>query len=235
MSKKDFTGERWMSPVGRFAFLSVFKPVKVMESRDNDDVEFTVTLILDKKRDAGAIKDLNAICKRVLSKMLNGKSTKRKINSPIKDGDVPNTNGTLRPEYKGKWYIKVHRKVKDKDKINTYRPRVAGADLRLLSSPDDIKSGDYGCVHMYVCPYDNAKLGVTCILNDVQLVRRGAPLGGTKPKLEDVFNAYSTDDEGLEVPDDEEFETPEFEEASAPAPVEEDSGNDEDNNDFSFI
>ena len=110
-----------------------------------------------------------------------------KINYTLHDGDgvKPEAGTPYGPECKGHYVMNVGTKN---------RPGVVDQNVRPILDPTALVSGDYFRVEINAYGYENkGKCGVSFGLNNVQLVKKGDPLGNTS-RAEDVFSSVAEDE-----------------------------------------
>ncbi len=104
------------------------------------------------------------------------------LKSGIKDGDVPNTNGEIRPEFVGHWVINC---------VTYYAPKLA--DLQAKPVPNVAAKDMFyaGCkvigfINAYA--YDNENKGVAFGLSALQFAGDGTRLSGGNVNVSSVFS-----------------------------------------------
>ena len=107
------------------------------------------------------------------------------LKSPVKDGD-----DRKQPEFKGHWIIEAKSAAKDD---GTGAPGVVLPNLK-PAKPGDVQSGDYCNIDVNFGAYvQKGNKGVTCYLNNVQLISKADPVGGGRARPEAVFDEIETD------------------------------------------
>lgn len=98
--------------------------------------------------------------------------SKNSIKHALKDGDEKED-----PAYHGHFYLSAS---------SQSAPEVVGADLNPLPEGVEVVGGDYVRVSVNFAPYNvGGNKGVAAYLGNVQLVRKGTPLGGKQPASSD--------------------------------------------------
>jgi len=164
MSTRVTTGEV------RASYFSALAPRKnELSGKD----EFS-TQILIPKTDTETIAELKAAAKEALVAKFGDKIPKN-VRNPLRDGDTETKQdgSPLGKEYQGHFFCNVK---------STSKPGAIDTHGNDLIGADDIVSGDYIRVSLNAYAYSQAgNNGVSFGLNNILLVRKGEPLGGTKP------------------------------------------------------
>lgn len=164
MSTRVTTGEV------RASYFSALAPRKnELSGKD----EFS-TQILIPKTDTETIAALKAAAKEALVAKFGDKIPKN-VRNPLRDGDTETKQdgSPLGKEYQGHFFCNVK---------STSKPGAIDTHGNDLIGADDIVSGDYIRVSLNAYAYSQAgNNGVSFGLNNILLVRKGEPLGGTKP------------------------------------------------------
>ena len=132
------------------------------------------TQILIPKTDTATIAALKAAAKEALTAKFGDKIPKN-VRNPLRDGDVETKQdgSPLGREYQGHFFCNVK---------STSKPGAIDSHGNDLIGADDIVSGDYIRVSLNAYAYSQAgNNGVSFGLNNILLVRKGEPLGGSKP------------------------------------------------------
>lgn len=168
MSKKPRT------PIGRIAWVSVFKPRKQRKdnSSDADKFKYEITLYF-KKSENPDMSVFNSVIDSIVKTKFGGSTEGLKM--PVKDCDK------LLEAFEGGF---VESKPRDEElghfkatfKSNAdYPPRVLGPNKEEIL-PSDVKSGDYGVVYFSAWGYNvSGSKGIAFNLNGFQLARKGDP------------------------------------------------------------
>ena len=89
----------------------------------------------------------------------------------LKDGDGVRSDGTpYGPECKGCYVLTCKTSVE-------YPPEIVDQNLQPVIDPRKVYSGCYGRVNVTLIPYNNQSKGIKAVLNCVQILRDGEPLG----------------------------------------------------------
>lgn len=136
----------------------------------NDQVEFSVVCLIPKednehcKDSAGVLDSVKDVVKRQYTEMFGTKKADSWKN-PLKDGDADGRN----PGY---WYFNT--------KCSEDRPpKLVNSQGIEVPSDSGWNSGDWIRVNVYATGFDRKGIkGVTLLLNGVQFVSKGEPLGG---------------------------------------------------------
>lgn len=164
----------------RASFVNVFQP------RMNDlsgKEEFSMTLLIpkDDKKTLKALKTAAGAAKE--SKW--GDKVPAGVQSPLHDGDGSKPNGgDYGPECAGHMVLNVK---------SNYQPGVVDKQVQPVIDPSEFQSGDYCRVSLNTYAYDNKRKGVGYGLNNIQVLRKGDPLGGHS-NAESDFDAVDGDD-----------------------------------------
>jgi hypothetical protein len=165
----------------RASYVSVFEP------RLNDlsgKEEYSLVALIPKK-DKETITDLKAAMEAAKEKKFGNKIPSG-LQSPIHDGDGSKPNGgEYTEECHGHWVLNVK---------SNYQPGVVDTKVRPVMDQGEFQSGDYCRVSLNAYAYDNKRKGVSFGLNNVQVLRKGDPLGGHSAATDD-FGAVETADE----------------------------------------
>lgn len=171
-----------LTGVVRASFVKVFTPVV---NAENGKSEYSMTLLIPKE-DTGTLDRIKAACKAAVDKLWNGKPPQG-LNTPWHDGDGPKPQGGMYgEECKGMWVINVK---------STQQPTVVDAQVQRVLDPTAFVSGDWCRVALNAYAYDNKRKGVALGLGNIQVVRKGEPLG-SKRAAEDDFEAIADADGG---------------------------------------
>ena len=152
---------------------SYFSALQSRKNELNGKDEFS-TQILIPKTDKETLAALKAAAKEALVTKFGDKIPKN-VRSPLRDGDTETKvdGSPLGKEYAGHFYCNVK---------STAKPGAVDVHGNDLLGNDDIVSGDYIRVSLNAYAYSQAgNNGVSFGLNNILLVRKGEPLGGTKP------------------------------------------------------
>ncbi len=190
--KKKIEGVVILTPMFRVSYPKLFKPGSVPGS---DKLNYSLEMLFEKKTT-----DLSVIQKPVI-KALQAKwgtdKTKypKGLRMPIKDGDKPDAEGSIRPEAKGMWIVRAS------SSADYPAPQVVARDPDVeLTEEGDVYPGCYARAELKAFAYDTAgNKGVKFILNSVQFWKDGEALGGRKPANQ-VFGTIEGDDGDPDMP-----------------------------------
>ena len=168
--------------------------VNIFEARENDlngKMEYSMQLLIPK-----TAKKTLALINGVVSESLKkkfGNNPPASLRNPLRDGDEPTDEGEPRAkEYHGHWFVNIS---------NTRAPGIVDQQRTELLVATDLVSGDYVRVSLNAYSYSNkGNKGTSLGLQNVQLVRKGEPLGNTiaaEDEFDDVENEEYEDDLGL--------------------------------------
>lgn len=182
------------TPVGRLSFPALFEKTET----PNGKLCYSATLAFPKdeatKTSLRAIKAaMENVARKNFGETINIKTLKFKA---FKDGNVPNTQGVVRDEWKDCYVLTVQ---------TNNRPGLVGPDGKTyITDPDELYAGCWVRAHLVVCPFNHpvGGRGVTLFLNNLQKIKDDAPFAGG-PRAEDVFDAVASEgDGGVPVADD---------------------------------
>lgn len=158
---------------------SYFSALQSRKNEMNGKDEYS-TQILIPKTDTATISALKAAAKEALTAKFGDKVPKN-VRNPLRDGDTETKNdgSPLGKEYAGHFFCNVK---------STTKPGAIDTHGNDLIGSDDIVSGDYVRVSLNAYAYSQAgNNGVSFGLNNILLVRKGEPLGGSKPSAASDF------------------------------------------------
>lgn len=162
----------------RGSYVSVFHPKK---SNFNDKEEYSMTVLIPKE-DKTTVEAIKRAIKAAAEKKWGSKIPPG-LRNPLRDeeAEAASKGETPRPEYAGHFFINV----KSKD-----APGIVDARRQQVLDPKDFMSGDYCRVSMNAYPYEQAgNRGVAFGLGNIQVLEKGAPLGG-RTRAEDDFSEW---------------------------------------------
>lgn len=164
----------------RGSFVNVFKP------RMNDlsgKEEYSMTLLIPK--DDKKTLDALAGAANAAKEAKWGSKIPAGVQSPLHDGDQEKPNGgPYGDECAGHMVLNVK---------SNYQPGVVDKQVQPVIDPTEFTSGDYCRASLNCYAYDNKRKGVGYGLNNIQVLRKGDPLGGHS-KAESDFDAVDGDD-----------------------------------------
>ncbi len=197
MAKKNYVGEKLLTPVFRLAFANGVFEAKVHQNSTGKP-KFSAAMLFDEDADLSKLKAAAQDC----VKNQWGKKKPKRLKSPFKDqGDY---------EYEG--YIDGNTLM---NCTSTRKPQVTeivnGAFVPILDT-SELYSGCYCKATVVPAAYEGESMapGVTFYLNNIIKVADGEPLAGgssAESDFEDLlededFNSKTTDEEGDEPEED---------------------------------
>jgi hypothetical protein len=148
----------------------------------NGKTEYSVVLLIPKS-DKQTLENIKAAAKEVITAKWGAQPPKG-IKNPLKDGDTATKSdgSSMGDEFKGHFYLST------KCDATKHKPTVIDSNGNELFDPDAVISGDYIRASMNAFAYDaTANRGVSFGLNNVQLVKKGEPLGSSRQSAHDEF------------------------------------------------
>lgn len=174
-----------LTPVGEFAFPSVFRPAPPMEGSQNKGDQYQLTILWDE--DDPKLKKLRAKIEEVAVAKFGAKAKqmleKGQLKNPLRSGEERNAD----------WMEgKVFMTARSND-----RPDVVDADLEDIIDSKEIYAGAIGRMDCWLYAFDKAgNKGIAAILNNVQKTDDGERKGGRR----DAASAFSEEDDEDEKP-----------------------------------
>jgi hypothetical protein len=173
--------------IARAGFVSVFSPRK---NQNSGNEEYSLQLLIAKSDR----KTINKITKAIQQAKEDkfGQRAVPKLRNPLRDGDDPNdlpSKAEVGAEpYAGHFFMNVKSNVDNP-------PGVVNLKLEKIIDPSEFASGDYCRVSMNAYAYDNVSQGVSFGLLNVQVIKKGKPIGGTRSRPEDDFEVYEPEED----------------------------------------
>ena len=164
----------------RLSYVNLFQP---RAGNEGQEPKYGCTLLIPKS-DKETYSKLIAAQEDAIAKKWPSKRP-AKIATTLHDGDDvrPSDGEPFAPECRGHWVMAVSSKAK---------PNVVDQALQPITDPARLVSGDYARVSINSYAYEvNGKRGVSFGLNNVQLLRKGTPLGSISRPEED-FEVVAT-------------------------------------------
>lgn len=196
-------GLRILTTEFRVSHPHVFKPHAV---KQGDKPTYSIEMLFDKKSTKleDFKKRLNAAA---AAKWGDDKSQwPEPLTLPIRDGDKPKRNNKtkqmeVKPEHKGMWVMKAS------SSGEFQRPHIASVDAEVpLQNESELYPGCYARAYLTAHAYEFAdKNGVKFLLDGVQFIRDGEPLGSRKSATEMFGSMEDAADEGLSEDTEESF------------------------------
>ena len=167
------------------SYVNVFHP-RVDPKEPTAKGKYQCMLLIDKD-DKASVSKIKAAIKAVEAKMVAekyaGKVPKKAIKNSFNDGDEDKEG----EEYENRYYINVSKHIK---------PAIVDRQLKPITNEEEIYSGCIAnvCIEFYYYFREDSK-GITASLEAIQKIKDGEPLGASRVKAEDVFQAEDDDDE----------------------------------------
>lgn len=171
----------------RLSHPHLLKPSKI-KNTDNPPT-YSMEMFFDKKTTRMEV--LNTALKTAATEKWGPDKAKwpKVLLSPIQDGDKPmGQKQEMRPECAGCWVVKAS------SNAEYAPPHIVGPDPKIkLTSEAEIYAGCYARAFLKAFAYDKAgKTGVKFVVDGVQKLRDGQPLGG-KRAATDMFGVVEGD------------------------------------------
>lgn len=178
MSTKVVTGKV------RFSYVHVFEP---WAGQPGQDPKYSVCLLIPKEDKKTLTKIAAAVDEAVqegVRAKWGGKLPKN-LHMPLRDGDTERADEA--PEYEGMMFLNANSKN---------APGVVDKALNTILDSDEFYSGCWGRASINFFPYDsNGNRGIGVGLNNVQKLKDGERLGGSRASAEDDFGDDFEDDD----------------------------------------
>lgn len=177
------TQKTFTTPPLRCGYVNVFE-AKLNQFNNNE--EYSLQLIIHKQRDREFLAKLTEAVDAILHTTFKGKVPKGAHNPIVDAAEWHEEKGRPLPEYlQGCVTVNVK---------NQRQPGVVDRDLNDVLDSREFQSGDYARVNFNLFGYAKGAGGVSASLQNVQVIRKGEPLGSaTRPT--DVFDEWD-DEEG---------------------------------------
>lgn len=167
----------------RFSYVNIFRS---RAFSDGDDAKYSICLLIPKEDKAGLAKIKKAIDEAVeegIRRKWDGKKPKN-LRLPLRDGEE---RADEAPEYEGMMFLNAN---------SNNKPGIVDKDLNEILDPDEVYSGCWGRASINFFPYDfKGNRGVGAGLNNIQKLKDGERLGGTRASAEDDFGDGFEDEE----------------------------------------
>lgn len=177
------TDKTFVSPPLRCGYVNVFEP-KLNQFNGNE--EYSVQLIIHKKRDKEFLAKLRAAVTEIANKTFDGKVPRGAHNPIVDAAEWHEEKGRPLPEY-----------LQDCVTVNVKSqksPGIVDREKQEVIDPREFQSGDYARVHFNIFGYTKGAGGVSASLQNLQVIRKGEPLGSyTRP--ENVFDEWEDEEE----------------------------------------
>lgn len=165
---------------GRFSFVNVWEP----KSINGSDPKYSVSVIVPKndKKSIAAITAAIEEAKKDGAVKFGGKVPSN-LKTPLRDGDIDKPDD---PNYKGCYFLNANSKD---------APQVVDSKLQSIISKSEFYSGCYGKVSINMYAFNTkGNKGIAAGLGNIQKLRDGESLGGTRSRAEDDFEIEEDDD-----------------------------------------
>ena len=168
----------------RFSYVHVFEP---WAGQEGQQPKYSVCILIpkdDKKTlDKIAAAMDEAVQEGIASKW-GGKKPKN-LHIPLRDGDEERADEA--PEYEGMMFLNAN---------SNNAPGVVDKDLNVILDTEEFYSGCWGRASVNFFPYDsNGNRGIGVGLNNLQKLKDGERLGGSRASAEDDFDDDFEDEE----------------------------------------
>ena len=178
MSTKVSTGKV------RFSYVNIFRS---RSFREGQDAKYSICLLIpkeDKKTLHDITKAMDEAVQEGISSKWGGKKPKS-LRLPLRDGDEERADEA--PEYESMMFLNAN---------STQKPGIVDKDLNEILDPDEVYSGCWGRASINFFPYDsNGNRGVGVGLNNIQKLKDGEHLGGSRASAEDDFGGFTEAEE----------------------------------------
>lgn len=166
----------------RCGYVNVFAP---RENSNNGKEEYSLQLIIPKSEKA-AVKKLRTAIDAVIEAKW-GDDVPKKLWDPLIDAEAKfDEDGKSLPDYLEGCYIMNVKNVR--------RPGVVDKNLQEVLDATEFQSGDYARVSLNLYAFDNVLRGVGASLQNVQVIKKGEPLG-SQTRASDDFEAFEDDED----------------------------------------
>lgn len=168
----------------RFSYVNIFRS---RAFRDGQDAKYSICLLIpkDDTKTLDKIQDaMDEAIEQGMSSKWGGKKPKN-LHLPLRDGDEERADEA--PEYEGMMFLNANSKS---------APGVVDKALNEIIDKEEFYSGCWGRASINFFPYDsNGNRGIGVGLNNVQKLKDGDRLGGSRASAEDDFGDDFEDDE----------------------------------------
>ena len=148
----------------------------------NGKEEYSLTVLIPKEDKETSAKLKAAMEAAIANKWPN--KPPAGLQKPVHDGDGEKPNGgEYGEECRGHWVLNVK---------SNKRPGIIDANMNDVIDPNEFVSGDYCRVSLGAYAYDNLRRGVSFGLNNIQVLGKGTPLGGTRSRPQEDFSPVVT-------------------------------------------
>jgi len=178
MSPKSLPENRIVLPNVRGSYVHVFTPRR----NDNNGKEQYSMAVLIPKGDTKTIRKINALIDATAEDRW-GQRKPRNLVLPLHDGDEKSDQEA----YHGHYYINLK---------SDYQPDIVNSKREPVLNVKEFESGDYCNVSVTAFAYDNVNTGVSLALGNIQVLRKGEPLGNRRSAEDDFDDVWEDDDVG---------------------------------------
>jgi len=167
------------------SYVNVFEPY-IDPKNPEAKGKYKCLLLIDKD-DKASVSKIKAAIKVIEAKMIAekyaGKAPKKAIKNTFNDGDEDKEG----EEYENRFYINVSKHIK---------PAIVDRRMNPITDPEDVYSGCVAnvAIEFYYYFREDSK-GITASLEGIQKISDGEPLGASRTKPADVFEALEDEDE----------------------------------------
>lgn len=160
----------------RLSYVNIFRS---RSFSDGQDAKYSCCLLIPKKDTKTLDKIQEAIDEAIekgISEKWGGKTPKN-LHLPLRDGDEERADEA--PEYEGMMFLNAN---------SNSKPGIVDADLNEILDADEVYSGCWGRASINFYPYDTkGNRGIAVGLNNVQKIKDGDRLGGSRASAESDF------------------------------------------------
>lgn len=161
----------------RLSYVNVFEP-RAVNDEEGAEKKYSASIIVSKsdKEQVKVIKDAIEAAKE-MGKSKWGGQIPKKLKLPLRDGDEEREDDEA---YAGSYFFTASSKTK---------PGIIDLAKKEITDPEELYSGCYARVSLNFYPFNsNGSKGVACGLNNIQKLKDGEHLGGSRLKAEDDFD-----------------------------------------------
>lgn len=179
-----------VTPTFRASYCHLFKPSEVI--KNSGKLYYSIEMLFDKETTELSKLQAPALL-AAKAKWGNKTDWPENLKWPWRDGDKPRKNKKtgkveVRPEHKGKWVLKASTNAEFQ------RPWVVGRNPEQVLEENEFYAGCYARAALKAHAYDQGEIaGVKFLLDGVQFVKDGKPLGGRRPANE-IFGVIEGDE-----------------------------------------
>jgi len=162
----------------RGSYVRVFEPTV---NRLSGRTEWSMAILIPKD-DEDTLRKLRAASKAAIElKWPDASKRPRNLRNPLRDGDEERPDD---PAYADHYFCNL--------KSSKRAPTIVDGKLQRVVDPEAFESGDYCRVSVNAYAYDQSgNRGAAFGLLNIQVIRKGEPLGAVAPNPEDEFSVHS--------------------------------------------